>query len=131
AGGLRRPPRRPGGGAAPGGGPAAETATPPEAAAAVGIPEVDAVMPPPAGAAVSTEIPSGLAPDEDTESRDRLSSLRPVDEPPEELVPRIRDRGRLVVGLDQGSNLFSFRDPATGQLTGFDVDLSRQRPRAI
>lgn len=120
-----------GDGAGTDGGPGDETATSSEVADAVGIPEVDAVMPLPAGAAVSTEIPSGLAPDEDTESCDRLSSLRPVDEPPEELVPRIRDRGRLVVGLDQGSNLFSFRDPATGQLTGFDVDLSREIARDI
>lgn len=102
-----------------------------EDAPAAGIPEVSAVMPLPAGAAVSTEIPQGLTPSQDTDNCNRLASLRPVDKPPEELVPHIRDRGRLIVGLDQGSNLFSFRDPGTGQLTGFDVDLAREISRDI
>ncbi|UVE96615.1 transporter substrate-binding domain-containing protein [Dietzia sp. B32] len=90
-----------------------------------GIPEVDAVMPLPAGAVISTAIPGGL-PDEDDENCDPLPSLRPDDAVPAERVPRILQRGRLIVGLDQGSNLFSFRDPASGQLTGFDVDLARE-----
>ncbi|MCT2062484.1 glutamate ABC transporter substrate-binding protein [Dietzia cinnamea] len=90
-----------------------------------GIPEVEAVMPLPAGAVVSTDIPDNL-PREDEENCDPLPSLRPDDAPPEERVPRILQRGRLIVGLDQGSNLFSFRDPASGQLTGFDVDLARE-----
>jgi polar amino acid transport system substrate-binding protein len=34
-------------------------------------------------------------------------------------------RGRLVVGIDQNSYLFSHRDPATGDLVGFEVDISR------
>lgn len=38
-------------------------------------------------------------------------------------VQRIIDRGRLVVGVDQNSYLWGFRDPATGQLAGFDIDL--------
>ena len=91
-----------------------------------GIPQVQAVMPLPAGAAISTEVPSGLPPTPDDESCDPLPSLRPDGATPEERVPRIRQRGRLIVGLDQGSNLFSFRDPASGQLTGFDVDLARE-----
>ncbi|WP_308161209.1 glutamate ABC transporter substrate-binding protein [Dietzia psychralcaliphila] len=92
----------------------------------VGIPEVSAVMPLPAGAVVGTEGPSGLPQVTPDESCDPLPSLRPDDASPEERVPRIRQRGRLIVGLDQGSNLFSFRDPGTGQLTGFDVDLARE-----
>ncbi|MDV8001634.1 glutamate ABC transporter substrate-binding protein [Rhodococcus sp. IEGM 1408] len=91
-----------------------------------GIPQVEAVMPLPAGAVISTEVPSGLPPAADDESCDPLRSLRPDDAPPEERVPRIKQRGRLLVGLDQGSNLFSFRDPGSGQLIGFDVDLARE-----
>ena len=90
-----------------------------------GIPEVEAVMPLPAGAVISTDVPLGL-PDESGQECDPLPSLRPDDADPEERVPRILERGRLIVGLDQGSNLFSFRDPASGQLTGFDVDLARE-----
>ncbi|RLL66814.1 glutamate ABC transporter substrate-binding protein [Streptomyces sp. Z26] len=40
-----------------------------------------------------------------------------------EAVKRIKDRGRLVVGVDQNSYLWGYRDPATGDLEGFDIDL--------
>lgn len=43
----------------------------------------------------------------------------------------IRKRGRLIVGLDIGSNLFSFRDPITGEITGFDVDIAGEVARDI
>jgi len=35
------------------------------------------------------------------------------------------------VGLDIGSNLFSFRDPVTGGITGFDVDIAGEVARDI
>ena len=41
-------------------------------------------------------------------------------------LARIRTRGRLVVGIDQSTNLFSFRNPTTGTLEGFGVDIARQ-----
>jgi polar amino acid transport system substrate-binding protein len=40
-------------------------------------------------------------------------------------VERIKDRGRLVVGVDQNSYLWGYRDPTTGQIDGFDIDLVR------
>lgn len=43
----------------------------------------------------------------------------------------IRARGRLIVGLDTGSNLMSFRDPATGLIAGFDVDIAREIARDL
>lgn len=46
-------------------------------------------------------------------------------------VADIRARGRLIVGLDIGSNLFSFRDPVTGEITGFDVDIAGEVARDI
>jgi polar amino acid transport system substrate-binding protein len=44
---------------------------------------------------------------------------------------RIQDRGRLVVGVDQNTYLFGFRDPATGEIAGFDADIARQMATAI
>jgi polar amino acid transport system substrate-binding protein len=38
-------------------------------------------------------------------------------------VRRIRDRGRLIVGVDQNSYLWGFRDPASGRIAGFDIDI--------
>lgn len=46
-------------------------------------------------------------------------------------VEAIRARGRLIVGLDAGSNLFSFRDPLTGRIVGFDADIAREIARDI
>ena len=46
-------------------------------------------------------------------------------------VTTIRNRGRLIVGLDIGSNLLSFRDPITGEITGFDVDIAGEVARDI
>ena len=46
-------------------------------------------------------------------------------------MANIRARGRLIVGVDIGSNLFSFRDPITGDIVGFDVDIAGEVARDI
>lgn len=46
-------------------------------------------------------------------------------------IDAIRARGRLLVGLDAGSNLFSFRDPITGSIVGFDSDIAREVARDL
>ena len=63
----------------------------------------------------------------------RTESLRPFPDPKdaEAAVAAIRQRGRLLVGLDIGSNLFSFRNPITGEITGFDVDIAGEVARDI
>ncbi|GAA2440200.1 glutamate ABC transporter substrate-binding protein [Streptomyces macrosporus] len=38
-------------------------------------------------------------------------------------VRRIQRAGRLVVGVDQNSYLWGYRDPSSGDITGFDIDL--------
>jgi polar amino acid transport system substrate-binding protein len=43
----------------------------------------------------------------------------------------IAERGRLVVGVDQNTFLFGFRNPASGQLEGFDIDVAREIARSI
>ena len=55
------------------------------------------------------------------------ASMRPGSPSPDDhSLARIRTRGRLVVGIDQSTNLFSFRDPTTGAFAGFGVDIARQ-----
>lgn len=93
-----------------------------------GIPEVNAAPPRPADAQVLSLDEMPPAP---SENCGPFQTLAPRDVPPRENVPQIMDRGRIVVGLDQGSNLFSFRDPVSGQLEGFDVDLAREIARDI
>ena len=88
--------------------------------------------PTPAG---MTELPPEppRPPGADDDDCDRTASLRPFDDPAqaEAAVESIRARGRLVVGLDIGSNLFSFRDPITGRIAGFDVDIAGEVARDI
>jgi polar amino acid transport system substrate-binding protein len=61
------------------------------------------------------------------------ASLRPFRDKKEAdaAVAAIRQRGRLLVGLDIGSNLLSFRDPISGDITGFDVDIAGEVARDI
>ena len=82
-------------------------------------------LPMPSGASEVASA-SGAAVD----SCDASASLRPATEagPAEEAI---RQRGRLIVGLDQSTNLFSFRDPVSGQLQGFDVDIAREIARDL
>jgi polar amino acid transport system substrate-binding protein len=46
-------------------------------------------------------------------------------------MARIAQRGRLVVGIDQNAYLFGYRDPATGELVGFEIDLARAIAKAL
>ncbi|WP_433359532.1 glutamate ABC transporter substrate-binding protein [Actinoplanes sp. CA-142083] len=46
-------------------------------------------------------------------------------------VAWIKKRGRLIVGIDQNAYLFGFRDPNTGELAGFEIDMARAVARAI
>lgn len=46
-------------------------------------------------------------------------------------MARILARGRLIVGVDQTTNLFGYRDPTTGQIQGFDIDMGHQIAKAI
>jgi polar amino acid transport system substrate-binding protein len=43
----------------------------------------------------------------------------------------IANRGRLLVGVNQNTFLFGYRDASDGQIVGFDVDVARQVAKAI
>lgn len=46
-------------------------------------------------------------------------------------MARIQKRGRLIAGVDQNSYLWGYRDPGTGDLKGFDIDLVHEMARAL
>jgi polar amino acid transport system substrate-binding protein len=87
----------------------------------------------PAGAQEVTTAPVAVSAD----CGDREASLRPGPQPapgampPGSTMAAIAERGRLIVGVDQNTNLFGFRNPSTGQLEGFDIDVAREIARAI
>ncbi|MEU1985035.1 glutamate ABC transporter substrate-binding protein [Nocardia sp. NPDC019395] len=69
---------------------------------------------------------------DDPNCGDPTASLRPAGPAATgAALDRIRARGRLVVGLDTGSNLFSFRDPNSGVIVGFDADIAREVARDL
>ena len=106
-----------------------------------GCGQAASVMPVP-GVTLAPPTPAGMeelrpervrAPTIDEDDCDRTASLRPFTNraDADAAVANIRTRGRLTVGLDIGSNLFSFRDPITGEITGFDVDIAGEVARDI
>ena len=91
-------------------------------------------LPPPTPAGMQEMPPQPLLlPDKTADDCNPTASLRPFDNPADAdaAVADIRARGRLIVGLDIGSNLFSFRDPITGEIAGFDVDVAGEVARDI
>ncbi|MEN0138766.1 MAG: glutamate ABC transporter substrate-binding protein [Rhodococcus sp. (in: high G+C Gram-positive bacteria)] len=77
------------------------------------------------------EPPESPPPGEEPPSCAPTASLRPGIAGVGGTVDEIRARGTLVVAVDQNTNLFSFRDPTTGTLTGFGVDLAREVARDL
>lgn len=98
----------------------------------VPTPTVTLAPPTPAGLEELPPVPARPATPADTDC-DPRASLRPfaTQEEADAAVANIKARGRLIVGLDIGSNLFSFRDPITGEITGFDVDIAGEIARDI
>ncbi|HNM85025.1 MAG: glutamate ABC transporter substrate-binding protein [Mycobacterium sp.] len=88
---------------------------------------------PPTPAGMTEVQPQRAAQQDPDDDCDRTASLRPFPTPAlaAKAVENIRNRGRLIVGLDIGSNLFSFRDPITGEVAGFDVDIAGEVARDI
>jgi polar amino acid transport system substrate-binding protein len=79
--------------------------------------------------------PTAAAPDESCDPR---ASLRPAGAlpapgrmPAGSYMAEIQKRGRLILGTSQDTLLFSSRDPFTGRIEGFDVDMGRQVAAAI
>jgi len=62
---------------------------------------------------------------------DPRQSFAPEAGLPTPTVDAIRARGRLVVGVDQGTLNWGYRDPRDGTIDGLDVDILRQVARAI
>ena len=97
------------------------------------MPTPGVTLAPPAPAGMDELPPQPARAPVDEEDCNRTASLRPFNTKAEAdaAVANIRNRGRLIVGLDIGSNLFSFRDPITGEITGFDVDVAGEIARDI
>ncbi len=94
-------------------------------------PAPSATTPAPAAAAPAAAAPA------DTSCRPQ-QSLRPAGALPQPgkmpagtWMATVQKRGRLLVGTSQDTLLFSSRNPITGKVEGFDVDVAREIARAI
>lgn len=93
-----------------------------------------AEVPQPAGAAELTEPPSAPAA---PNCGDPTASLRPGRLPAPNALPagstmaKIKANGKLVVGVDQNTYRFGFRNPFTGNVEGFDIDMAKEITEAI
>ncbi|HET6734958.1 glutamate ABC transporter substrate-binding protein [Mycobacterium sp.] len=93
---------------------------------------VSPVEPSPSGATKITSAPTAAH-----VNCDREASLRPDPLPPPGAMPpgstmaAIAERGRLIVGVDQDTYLFGFRNPSTGKVEGFDIDIAGEIAQAI
>jgi len=97
---------------------------------------VDSAAPRPVDAHDPAPIPTGAA--APPGSCDPRASLRPSGPlpaagrmPANSPMAQIAARGRLVVGVDQNNYRFGYRDPASGDLVGFEIDLAHEIARAI
>lgn len=100
------------------------------------VPTVPAQVPSPP-AAKPAVAPTTAAPPANT-CGDPTASLRPPNPlpapgamPAGSTMAQIRARGKLIVGVDQNTLNMGFRDPFTGQINGFDIDMARTIAQAI
>jgi polar amino acid transport system substrate-binding protein len=90
-----------------------------------------------------TPVPSPPAPSEITggsaapaqDCPDRLQSYAPGNDPlaipAGSTMSAIKQRGRLIAGVSADTYLLGARNPVTGQVEGFDIDLVKQIAKAI
>jgi polar amino acid transport system substrate-binding protein len=100
---------------------------------AVGTPSAN--PPVPVGAQDPAQIPSAAA-GADNSCGDPTASLRADGKTAAQIagdptMATVLKNGRLRVGVDQNTFLFGYRDPATGQIVGFDIDVASEVAKAI
>lgn len=93
---------------------------------------------PASGAATSTPTTTTTAPPAPADCGNPVASYAPVGPqpapgamPPATKMAEIAARGRLIVGVSADTLLFGFRNPLTGQLEGFDIDMAKAVATAI
>jgi polar amino acid transport system substrate-binding protein len=59
------------------------------------------------------------------------SSLKPGDTPSGSTLRKIADRGRLIAGVSADTFLLGSRNPLTGKIEGFDIDMVKAVAKAI
>jgi polar amino acid transport system substrate-binding protein len=88
--------------------------------------------------ATGTSVAPDLPPETSSSCGDITRSLPPAGAAPSpgempagSTMAKIAEHGHLVVGVDRSTYLFGYRNPKTGTLQGFDIDMARYVAAAI
>ncbi|WP_199613621.1 glutamate ABC transporter substrate-binding protein [Paenibacillus alkalitolerans] len=49
----------------------------------------------------------------------------------EGIIGKIKERGKVIAGVKYDLNLFGLKDPATGEVNGFDIDIAKQIAKKV
>lgn len=77
----------------------------------------------PQGVKDPAEVPAGSDADDSCEP---LESYKPSTSMDSAEISKIRERGRLKVGVDQTTYLMGYRDPRSGEMDGFDIQVAQE-----
>lgn len=98
----------------------------------------DTELPSPASSAEPSSQPGGAAPSQPACDTNALASYDPLKSIPKagampagSPMAEIQRRGRIIVGVSADTYLMGARNPATGRIEGFDIDLVQAMAQAI
>ncbi|WP_025274115.1 glutamate ABC transporter substrate-binding protein [Haloglycomyces albus] len=94
------------------------------------INEVDIPEPLPQGADFSPDLTEATT-EEDCGGFNRTESFDPGGVTAADARSELDDSDVIRIGVSQTTNLMGYRDPASGELGGFDVDIARELAKAI
>jgi polar amino acid transport system substrate-binding protein len=87
--------------------------------------------PPAPAPSTSAPAPTAVACTNATQSYSPLESIPSSSDISDPSLSRIIDRGYLVVGVSADTFLFAARDPFTGQIVGFDIDIAKAVAKSL
>jgi polar amino acid transport system substrate-binding protein len=99
-------------------------------------PHLPSIPPPSSSSAPSSPAPQPRADCDDKNHDSRVQSYAPGSPLPAgdragQTLANIRSKGKITVGVSADNLLFGYRNPITGQLEGFDIDVVNQIAKEI
>lgn len=86
----------------------------------------------PAIVAVGRNALKDVHPDTDNSCGDPTASLAPIgDDANSPWFQHVKQRGKLLAGVDDSTYLFGFRDPKSSELQGFDIEIAHDLAQRI
>ncbi|MFC4336624.1 glutamate ABC transporter substrate-binding protein [Salininema proteolyticum] len=97
----------------------------------INVDEVPVPQPLPEGATVSPDLEPVEVQETCEGGFDRTQSLKPSGASAAKARAQLNDEDVISIGVSQTTNLMGYRDPSTGRLGGFDIDIATELAKAI